>query len=134
MVRKILLEWSRSCSSLDGLPNDLGGSTMIRKLLYSIPLTGLLVLGSQIAAQPRSEVGKQSSPSTKSVAGKVTAIGKTGTSFAVQVDGSNNQTMEFLVKTKTQVQGEVKVGSLVDVDYQRIEGGQNLAVNVTVRS
>jgi hypothetical protein len=107
---------------------------MIRKLLYSIPLTGLLVLGSQIAAHPQSDSGKQSSQATKSVAGKVIAIGKTGTSFAVQVDGSNNQTMEFLVNTKTQVQGEVKVGALVDVDYQRIEGDQNLALNVSVRS
>jgi hypothetical protein len=107
---------------------------MIRKLLYSIPLAGLLVLGSQMAAQPHSESGKQASQSAKSVAGKVTAIGKTGTSFAIQVDGSDNRTMEFLINTKTQVQGEVKVGSLVDVDYQRIEGGQNLAVNVSVRS
>jgi hypothetical protein len=107
---------------------------MIRNLLCSIPLTGLLVLGSQIAAHPQSDSGKQSSPATKSVAGKVTAIGKGGTSFAVQVDGTNNQTMQFVVNTKTQVQGEVKVGSLVDVDYQRIDAGQNLAVNVSVRS
>jgi hypothetical protein len=107
---------------------------MIRKLLYSIPLTGLLVLGSQMAAHPQSDSGQQSSPATKSVAGKVTAIGKSGTSFAVQVDGSKNQTMEFVVNTKTQVQGEVKVGSLVAVDYQSTASGQNLAVSVSVRS
>jgi hypothetical protein len=107
---------------------------MIRKLLYSIPLTGLLVLGSQIAAQPQSDSGKQSSPATKSVAGKVTSIGKGGTSFAVQVEGTNDQTMQFVINTKTQVQGEVKVGSLVAVDYQPTDGGQNLAVNVSVRS
>ena len=107
---------------------------MIRKFLYSIPLTGLLVLGSQTAAQPHSDSGKQSSPATKSVAGKVTAIGKGGTSFAVQVDGTNDQTMQFVINSKTQVQGEVKVGTLVAVDYQPTDGSQNLAVSVSVRS
>jgi hypothetical protein len=42
--------------------------------------------------------------------------------------------MEFLVNTKTQVQGQVKVGSLVAMAYQPTDSGQNLAVSVAVRS
>ncbi len=41
--------------------------------------------------------------------------------------------MQFVVNKSTQVQGQVKVGTLVAVDYQPIESGQNLAVNITVR-
>jgi hypothetical protein len=116
----------------------LGGSSfMIRKLLYSISLASLLVIGAQLSAQPshtQSDSGKQSKPATKSVSGKVTSIGNSGTSFEVQVEGSSNQTMEFVVNNKTQVQGKVSVGTLVAVDYQPIEGGQNLAVSIAVRS
>jgi hypothetical protein len=110
---------------------------MIRKLIYSISLAGLLVIGAHLSAQPsltQSDSGKQSKSATKSVSGKVTSIGNSGTSFEVQVEGSSNQTMEFVVNNKTQVQGKVSVGTLVAVDYQPIEGGQNLAVNIAVRS
>jgi hypothetical protein len=110
---------------------------IIRKLLYCISLAGLLVIGSQLTAQPirtQSDMGKQSKPATKSITGKIISIGDTGTSFAVEVEGSSNQTMEFLLNHKTQVQGKVKVGTLVAVDYEPIEGGQNLAVSIAARS
>jgi hypothetical protein len=110
---------------------------MVRKLLYCISLVTLLVIGLQARAQPsqaRSDSGTQSEPATKSVAGKVTSIGNAGTSFAVEVEGSSKQTMQFVVSKNTQVQGQVKVGTLVAVDYQLTESGQNLAVNITVRS
>jgi hypothetical protein len=53
---------------------------------------------------------------------------------SVEVEGGSKETMEFLVNTKTQVQGQVKVGSLVAMAYQPTDSGQNLAVSVAVRS
>jgi hypothetical protein len=108
---------------------------MIRKLLHSISLAGLLVIGFQLSAQPintQSDTGKQSKSETRSVTGKVISI--SGASFAVEVEGSSNQRMEFVLNNRTQVQGTVKVGTLVAVDYQAIEGGQNLAVSIAARS
>lgn len=110
---------------------------MIRKLLYCISLAGLLVIGLPERAQPihmQSDSGKQSEPATKSVAGKVTSIGTSGASFAVEVEGSSKDTMEFIVNKNTQVQGQVKVGTLVAVEYQPTEKGENLAVSISVRS
>jgi hypothetical protein len=109
---------------------------IIRKLLDCISLAGLLVVGLQARAQPihlQSDSGKQSEPATKSVAGKVTSIGNSGTSFAVEVEGNRKDTMEFVVNKNTQVQGQVKIGTLVAVEYQPTEGGQNLAVSISVR-
>ena len=109
---------------------------MMRKILYSVPLMGLLLVGLHTRAEPihlQSAAGQQSEPTTKSVAGKVTSIGNTGTSFAVEVEGASKQTMQFVVNKNTQVQGQVKVGTLVAVDYQPAENGQNLAVSIAVK-
>jgi hypothetical protein len=38
-----------------------------------------------------------------------------------------------VVNGSTQVQGQVKVGTMVAVDYQPADNGQNLAVSITVR-
>src|SRR5262249_22749669 len=97
---------------------------------------GLLIAGMTARAQPmtaQSDSGKQSEKATKSVSGKVTSIRNAGASFALQVDGSDKQEMEFVVTKNTQVQGEVKTGTLVTVEYQPGEGGQNLAVTITAR-
>jgi hypothetical protein len=110
---------------------------MIRKLLHCISLAGLLVIGLPARAQPihmQSDSGKQSEPATKSVAGKVTSIGTSGASFAAEVEGSSKDTMEFIVNKNTQVQGQVKVETLVAVEYQPTEKGENLAVSISVRS
>lgn len=110
---------------------------MIRKLLSVVALAALTLMGTSARAQPsrmQSDSGKQSEPATKSVTGKVTSIGNSGTSFAVEVQGNSKQTMQFVVNQNTQVQGQVKVGTLVAVDYQPSESGQNLAVSITVRS
>ena len=109
---------------------------MKNKILYSVPLIGLLIVGANIRAEPmnlQSDKGQQSEPATKSVAGKVASIGSSGTSFAVEVEGSSKQTMQFVVNGSTQVQGQVKVGTMVAVDYQPADNGQNLAVSITVR-
>jgi hypothetical protein len=109
---------------------------MMQKILYSVPLIGLLLVGVHARAEPidlQSAKGQQAEPTTKSVAGKVTAIGNSGTSFAVEVEGTSKQTMQFVVNKNSQVQGQVKVGTLVAVDYQPAENGQNLAVSIAVR-
>ena len=109
---------------------------MIRKFLSAVSLAGLVLVGVSARAQPtrmQSDSGKQSEPATKSVAGKVTSIGNSGASFAVAVEGSSKDTMEFLVNKNTQVQGQVKVGTLVAVEYQPTDKGKNLAVSISVR-
>ncbi len=109
---------------------------MIRRILSTVSVAAVILLAMAARAQPiqTQESGKQSEQATKSVAGKVTSIGNSGTSFAVEVEGSNKQMMQFVVDKNTQVQGQVKVGTLVAVDYQPIKSGQNLALNITVRS
>jgi hypothetical protein len=112
---------------------------MIRKYLTTVSLAGLILMGASARTQPtsmQSDSGKQSEPATKSVAGKVTSIGNSGASFAVEVEGnegSSKDTMEFLLNKNTQVQGQVKVGTLVAVEYQPTEKGENLAVSISVR-
>jgi hypothetical protein len=109
---------------------------MNRNFLAAVSLAGLILIGASARAQPtrmQSDSGKQSEPATKSVSGKVMSIGNSGASFAVEVEGSSKDTMEFLVNKNTQVQGQVKVGTLVAVEYQPTERGENLAVSITVR-
>ena len=109
---------------------------MIRKLLFCTSLATLLAIGLQVRAQPihlQSDSGKQSERATKSVSGKVTSIGNSGTSFALEVEGSSKQTMEFVVGKDTEVQGQVKVGTLVSVNYQPTKSGENVAVSISVR-
>ena len=109
---------------------------MIRKLLTTVSLAGLILIGVSARAQPtrmQSDSGKQSERATKSVSGKVMSIGNSGTSFALEVEGSSKETMEFVVGKDTEVQGQVKVGTLVAVEYQPTEKGENLAVSISVR-
>ena len=107
---------------------------MIRKLLTAISLAGLILVA-PARAQPihTQDSGKQSERATKSVSGKVTSIGNSGTSFALEVEGSSKETMEFVVGKDTEVQGQVKVGTLVSVNYQPTKSGENVAVSITVR-
>jgi hypothetical protein len=41
--------------------------------------------------------------------------------------------MQFSVDKNTQVQGQVKAGTMVVVEYQPTDGGQFLAVSVTAQ-
>ena len=131
---------------------------MVRKLLLCASLAGALVRGGAVLARPaagqsqtdraRSEqpqaeqapsrqqpTEKQTQPATKSVAGKIASIGTGGHSFTLEVsDGSGNaRTMNFVVDNNTQVQGQVRQGTPVTVEYTVMQGGQNLAVNVTAQ-
>ena len=115
---------------------------MIRKLLFSASLGSLLMVGTAGAfsiQQDRSngpQTGaQQSQQATKQVTGKVTSIGDAGKSFSMEVnDGSNKKTMNFAVDKNTQVSGKVTAGTMVVVEYQPSDSGQNIAVSVTARS
>jgi len=113
---------------------------MIRKLFVSVAIAGLMSLGTalsvrsvQAQSQPdRSE--KQAQKATKSISGKITNIGNGGHSFTLEVGGENNKTMDFVVDKNTQVNGQVKQGTAVTVEYQAMESGQNLAVTITANA
>lgn len=108
---------------------------MIQKLLVTAALGGMLWLGAPgvLHGQQAQQGQQQDQQSTKSINGKVTGITNQGHSFTVESEGANKQTMEFVVDKNTQVQGQVKVGTLVTVDYQPMQSGQNLCVRVSAR-
>ena len=101
-----------------------------QKMLVIASLGGLLSIGA-----PRILLGQQGTTgqetkheATKSISGKVTDIGDQGHSFTLEADTGGS--MKFVVDKNTQVQGQVKVGMLVAVDYQATEDGQLLCVPV----
>jgi hypothetical protein len=108
---------------------------MIRKILFTASLGSLLVAGAPVLTYGQQGQGQQEQQqATKSVSGKVTAIGNQGHSFAVEIEaGGSKQTMQFVVDKNTQVVGQVKTGTMVAVDYQPMDGGQNLCVKVTAQ-
>ena len=112
---------------------------MIQKLLLCASLAGALMLGisasSQQAPDQPSENQTQKA-ATKSVSGTVAAIGNGGHSFTLEVsEGANSKhTMEFVLDKNTQIQGPVKTGTPVMVEYQAMNGGQNLAVTITAQA
>jgi hypothetical protein len=112
---------------------------MMRKLLLSASLAGSLLLGGSglvALAAGQAQTGKQTQQSTKSISGKVATIGSQGRSFTLEVSGESTaqSTMEFVVDDNTQVQGHVKQGTPVTVEYLVTESGKNLAVNVTANA
>jgi hypothetical protein len=117
----------------------------IRKFLCGISVASLLVLGISCAAngnpstlQAQSE--KQTQQPTKSVAGKVAAIGNGGTSFTLEVSGGGSDKdtgknrLDFVVDKNTQVKGQVKQGTAVTVEYQAMANGQLLAVSIMAQA
>ena len=113
----------------------------MRKILCCLALAGLF-LGAEtvVQAQQQSQTGKQGQPgqqtqaATKSVSGKVTSIGDQGKSFDVEVsNGSDKQTLKFVVDKNTEVEGHVAPGTMVLVEYQPGDGGQNLCVKVSAQ-
>jgi hypothetical protein len=109
---------------------------MIRKILFTASLGSLLLVGAPVITHGQQGTGQegQTQQATKSVTGKVTTIGNQGHSFAVEVDaGGSKQTMQFVVDKNTQVVGQVKAGTMVAVDYQPMDGGQNLCVKVAAQ-
>jgi hypothetical protein len=114
---------------------------MIRKLLLTGVLAGTALLGVSVIAQqdpqqtqPQAQPEQQTQQAAKSVTGKVAAIGNGGHSFTLQVSqsGSDKGSMDFVLDNKTQVQGQVRVGTPVTVVYQ-IAQGQNIAVSISAQ-
>ena len=113
---------------------------MIRKILAGASLAGLLLAGTPgmlhgqnpPRQQPGQDPGQQTpQPEARSVTGKVTDIGDQGHSFTVSA--ANGQTMKFMVDKNTRVQGQVKIGTLVAVDYTPMSDGQYLCVRVATQ-
>lgn len=109
----------------------------MRKFLLSASLAGLLLTAGSVwvhANSPQTTPGQQSQAATKMVTGKITSIGNGGHSFALEVNGgADKQTMQFVVDKNAKVQGTVKVGTDVTVEYTAMEGGQNLALSITAQ-
>ena len=106
----------------------------MRKFLLAASLAGLLLTVVPIlshASAQQSSQGQQTQTDTKTVMGKITSVGNGGHSFALEVNsGGDKQTMQFMLDKNAKVQGKVGVGSDVTVEYQPVEGGQNLALSI----
>jgi len=112
---------------------------MIRKFLLCASLVSALMLGiSASSQQTPSQPSEKQAPQgvTKSVTGTVATIGNGGRSFTLEVSqgGSSKHTMEFVLDKNTQVQGSVKTGTPVTVEYQAMDSGQNVAVSITAQA
>lgn len=112
---------------------------MIRKFLICASLAGLMTLGMAASSQQAPDQPSQNQAqkaSTKSISGTVSAIGNGGHSFTLEVsEGANSKhTMEFVLDKNTQIQGPVKTGTPVMVEYQAMDSGQNLAVTITAQA
>jgi hypothetical protein len=111
----------------------------MRKFLLSASLfsAGVMLAGASARTQPIAAPQsneQQTEKATKSVSGTVVSIGDKGRSFAVEVnDGDKKQTVQFVVDQETQVQGQVKVGTPVKVEYVA-KADQNVARTVTPQS
>jgi hypothetical protein len=109
---------------------------MIRKICAGASLAGLLTLGAGTAvrtANAQDPADKQEQQASKTISGKVSAIGNGGHSFSLEV-GENKNTMNFVVDKNTQVNGQVREGTAVTVQYQAMANGQNLAVSITAQA
>jgi len=109
---------------------------MIRKLFVGATLAGLMTLGVGTAvrsANAQDPGDKQEQQASKTVSGKVAAIGNGGHSFSLEVAESKSK-MDFVVDKNTQVNGQVREGTSVTVQYQAMADGQNLAVSITANA
>jgi lipopolysaccharide export LptBFGC system permease protein LptF len=107
----------------------------MRKLLLSASLLGLMLAGASATTRaiPTPQSGQQSQQATKSIAGTVSSIGDNGRSFALEVkQGADKQTLQFVLDQNTQVQGNVKVGTPVTVEYVAMND-HNVAKSITAQ-
>ena len=116
---------------------------MIRKLFAGVAIAGLMSLSvalseHSVRAQSQSDRSdNHEQKATKSISGKVIKIGNGGHSLSVEIAGENKNStefVEFVVDRNTKVNGLVKEGTPVTVEYQSMESGQNLAVNITAQA
>lgn len=110
---------------------------MIRKLFIGASLAGLLTLGAGMAvrtANAQDPGDKQEQKASKTVSGKVASIGNGGHSFSLEVSDESKSKMDFVVDKNTQVNGQVREGTPVTVQYQAMANGTNLAVSITANA
>jgi len=68
----------------------------------------------------------------QTASGKVTAV--KDNSFSIEAkEGDTAKTINFVTDKNTKIDGQLKTGANVQVNY-RIEGGKNIATQVTVLS
>jgi len=106
---------------------------MRREILRTAAMGALFLAGvsARMGAQAQDQHGQQSQQATKTITGKALDIGDNGHSFPSESnDGSGKQPMKFVVDQNTKVEGHVKIGSMVLVDYQPTDGGQLRCVRV----
>jgi hypothetical protein len=84
--------------------------------------------------QPLPPLSKRKRPPNPQAARSRTS-GDTGTSFSLEVsDGTGKHTMDFVLDKNTRVQGRVKVGTTVTVEYTPSDNGQNVAMSITAQA
>jgi len=112
----------------------------MRKMVFAaflslVVLTAMGVSSARMPPTPNSPTAQQAQqPDSKVISGTIASIGNGGQSFALQVsDGNSKQTIQFVVDKTTHVEGTVKVGTSVTVEYQA-KGGENLALTVTAQA
>jgi hypothetical protein len=110
---------------------------MTRKILASVSLSGLLlgapvVLNAQQTQEPQDKQ-QQTPQATKSINGKILNIGDQGRSFTMDTGTDDKQLLKFIVDRNTKVQGQVKIGTLVAVDYQATDNGELVCGRVTAQ-
>lgn len=119
---------------LDRWDQPINEEEHMMKFLLGASLAGLLLMATPIrthAVAQGSQEQQQAQADTKSVTGKITSVGNNGHSFVLEVNsGGEKQTMQFMLDKNAKVQGKVGVGSDVTVEYQPVEGGQNLALSI----
>ena len=107
----------------------------MRRFLLSTSLAGLLLTAVSIKVPLSLAQGNQETQSSaKTVLGTISSIENGGTSFTLAVnDSSANQKLQFVLDKNTKLQGRVKVGAAVTVEYEAKETGPNLALSVTAQ-
>lgn len=102
--------------------------------LAFLSLVGLTSAGISARTQPipaAPQSAQQNQQERKSIEGTVVSIGDKGRSFALETNaGGTKQTVQFVVDQETQVQGQVKVGTPVKVEYVAM-ADQNVAKTIT---
>lgn len=108
----------------------------MRKFFLSASLAGLLLTGVSVKVPVSlAQENQQTQPSTQKVAGTISSIGTGGTSFTLEVNNSSTkQTMQFVLDKNAKVQGNVRVGTAVTVEYEAKETGPNLALSVIAQA
>ena len=111
----------------------------MRKFLLSACLSffGLMLLCAPGRTQPVPAHPQSAQPTqqpTKSVDGTVSSIGDKGLSFDLEVNqAGNKETLKFVLDKNTRVEGQVKVGTPVTVEYVAM-AEQNVAKNIKAQA